>query len=179
MRAALNRRVTGREMENFWLEIFNTIRSEFADIPDLETVTRIIVRLLLAGILGGLLGFEREQEGKSAGMRTHMLVALGAALFVLVPKQANVADADVTRVLQGIVVGIGFLGAGTIIKGNGVEEVRGLTTAAGIWLTAAVGTAAGMGLEATAVLSTSLAFVILAIVPRLSTRIQRRNNSSK
>jgi len=163
-------------MEAYWLEIFNTVRDEFADIPDLETVTRIIIRLSLAASLGGILGYEREQEGKSAGLRTHMLVALGAALFVLIPQQAGVSDADLTRVLQGLVAGIGFLGAGTIIKGNGEEDVKGLTTAAGIWLTAAVGTAAGMGREATAVLSTALAFLILASVPRLTRRFQRRKS---
>lgn len=93
-----------------------------------------------------------------------MLVALGAALFVLVPQQAGVSDADLTRVLQGLVTGVGFLGAGTIIKGKGEEEIKGLTTAAGIWLTAAIGMAAGMGREATAVLSTLLSVMILTTV---------------
>ncbi len=155
------------------MEILRTIQDEFSDLPDLQTVTRITIRLSLAAVLGGVLGYEREQEGKAAGLRTHMLVALGAALFVLIPQQAGVSDADLTRVLQGLVAGIGFLGAGTIIKGQGEEEVKGLTTAAGIWLTAAVGTGAGMGREATAVLSTGLAFAILSIVPRL---IRRTNH---
>ena len=94
-----------------WLdEIVNTIRDEFSDLPDIAGVTRITVRLLLAAILGGLLGFEREQKGKSAGLRTHMLVALGAALFVLIPQQAGVSDADLMRVLQGLITGVGFLG---------------------------------------------------------------------
>lgn len=137
------------ETVTIWQAIFNTVSDEFSDVPDLERITRISVRLLMAAVLGGVLGFEREQKGKSAGMRTHMLVALGAALFVLVPQQAGVTDADLTRVLQGLVAGIGFLGAGTIIKGNADEEVKGLTTAAGIWLTAAVGMASGMGREAT------------------------------
>jgi putative Mg2+ transporter-C (MgtC) family protein len=94
-----------------------------------------------------------------------MLVALGAALFVLVPQQAGVSSADMTRVLQGLATGIGFLGAGTILKKG--EEVEGLTTAAGIWLTAAIGIAAGLGREATAVLSTALALIILAALPRV------------
>lgn len=161
------------EIITIWHVIFNTIRDEFSDVPDLERVTRISVRLLLAAILGGVLGFEREQKGKSAGLKTHMLVALGAALFVLVPQQAGVTDADLTRVLQGLVAGIGFLGAGTIIKGSGDEEVKGLTTAAGIWLTAAVGMASGMGREATAVLSTALAFAILTTVPRIPMAFRR------
>jgi len=96
-----------------------------------------------------------------------MLVALGAALFVLVPQQAGVSGADMTRVIQGVVAGIGFLGAGAIIKGGAEESVKGLTTAAGIWLTAAIGIACGLGREATAVLSALLAFAILALVPHL------------
>lgn len=161
-------------MGEWWREIGNTLREEFSDLPDAARVTRIIVRLSLAAILGGVLGFEREQKGKSAGLRTHMLVALGAALFVLIPQQASVSDADLTRVLQGLVAGVGFLGAGTIVKGSGNEEVKGLTTAAGIWLTAAIGVAAGLGREATAVLSTLLALVILATLPRVARLFEGR-----
>ena len=160
----------------WWEEIGNTVRQEFSDLTDLAGVTRISLRLLIAAILGGILGFEREQKGKSAGLRTHMLVALGAALFVLIPQQSGVTDADLTRVLQGLVAGVGFLGAGTIIKGSGEEEVKGLTTAAGIWLTAAIGVAAGMGREATAVLSTLLALVILYTVPTIARRFDNREN---
>jgi putative Mg2+ transporter-C (MgtC) family protein len=112
-------------MGMWWQEIGIAVREEFSDLPDAERATRIILRLLVAAILGGVLGFEREQKGKSAGLRTHMLVALGAALFVLVPQQAGVSDADLTRVLQGLVAGVGFLGAGTIITGSGEEESRG------------------------------------------------------
>jgi len=138
------------------------------DVPDAGQVTRIVLRLVLAALLGGILGYERERHGKAAGVRTHMLVALGAALFVLVPKEAGVSNADLTRVIQGIVAGIGFLGAGAIIKGSAEESVKGLTTAAGIWLTAAIGIACGLGRESTAVLSALLAFVILALVPHLT-----------
>jgi putative Mg2+ transporter-C (MgtC) family protein len=163
-------------METIGYQIFDTIREEFSDLPDLEHVTRIAVRLIMAALLGGILGFEREQKGKSAGLRTHMLVAIGAALFVLVPKQMGVSDADLTRVLQGLVAGIGFLGAGTIIKGNTEEEVKGLTTAAGIWLTAAVGMASGLGREATAVFSTVLAITILTTIPRLPFLAQQQKD---
>src|SRR5260370_40674543 len=99
-----------------------------------DTLIRAVIRLTVAALLGGILGFERQHEGKSAGMRTHMLVALGAALFALVPSESHVGD--VTRVIQGIAAGIGFLGAGAILK-PGQEEVRGLNTAASILLTAA------------------------------------------
>ena len=151
-----------------WETVSDTLVSEFSDVPDAGQVTRIVLRLVLAALLGGILGYERERQGKAAGVRTHMLVALGAALFVLVPKEAGVSNADLTRVIQGIVAGIGFLGAGAIIKGSAEESVKGLTTAAGIWLTAAIGIACGLGRESTAVLSALLAFVILALVPHLT-----------
>ena len=151
-----------------WDTISATVISEFSDVPDAGQVTRIVLRLVLAALLGGILGYERERQGKAAGVRTHMLVALGAALFVLVPKEAGVSGADMTRVIQGVVAGIGFLGAGAIIKGGAEESVKGLTTAAGIWLTAAIGIACGLGRESTAVLSALLAFAILALVPHLT-----------
>jgi putative Mg2+ transporter-C (MgtC) family protein len=150
-----------------WQQIVEAAADEFSDIPDAGRIARIALRLLLAAALGGILGYERERQGKAAGVRTHMLVALGAALFVLVPQQAGVAPADVTRVVQGIITGIGFLGAGAIIKGTAEESVKGLTTAAGIWLTAAIGIACGVGRGSTAVLSALLALAILALVPHL------------
>ncbi len=157
-----------------WQEIWNTVLSEFSDIPDATQVTRITLRLLVAAILGGLLGYQREQQGKSAGVRTHMLVAIGAALFVLIPQQAGASSADLSRVLQGLIAGVGFLGAGAIIMGTKQVETRGLTTAAGIWVTAAIGIAAGMGREMTAVLSTLLALFILSVVPWIY-RTKREN----
>ena len=160
-----------------WQEIWNTVLSEFSDIPDAGQITRITLRLLIAATLGGLLGYEREQKGKAAGLRTHMLVALGAALFVLIPQQAGASIADLTRVLQGLVAGVGFLGAGAIIMGNRHEEARGMTTAAGLWLTAAIGIAAGMGREATAVLSTVLALIILYLIPKVERMFQHRSGS--
>ena len=158
----------------WWQEVATTLREEFSDLPSISQVVRIVVRLLLAAILGGALGFEREQKGKAAGIRTHMLVALGSALFVIIPEQIGVKPADLSRVLQGVIAGVGFLGAGTIIKGREEENVKGLTTAAGIWLTAAIGIAAGMGRESSAVLSTILALMILALVPRFAGLIERR-----
>lgn len=151
-----------------WQEIWNTVLSEFSDIPDLQQAVRITLRLLVAAILGGLLGYERERQGKSAGVRTHMLVAMGAALFVLIPQQAGASSQDLSRVIQGLVAGIGFLGAGSIFMGAKEVDTRGLTTAAGIWVTAAVGVAAGLGRESTAVLSTLIALLILAAIPKIT-----------
>ena len=156
-----------------WQQVLNTIASEFSDLPDAAEVTRILLRLTLAALLGGMLGIEREQKGKAAGVRTHMLVAMGSALFVLLAQQAGMPSSDLSRVIQGIVAGIGFLGAGTIIKGDNEEKVKGLTTAAGIWLTAAIGVAAGMGRESTAVLSTLLAMVIFSLMPRVVGWLER------
>ena len=148
-----------------WQEIWITVLSEFSDTPDATQITRITLRLLVAAALGGLLGYEREKQGKSAGVRTHMLVAIGAALFVLIPQQAGASTADLTRVLQGLIAGVGFLGAGAIILGTKQVETQGLTTAAGIWVTAAIGAAAGMGRGSTAVLGTLVALFVLSVVP--------------
>ncbi|BEP96160.1 MgtC/SapB family protein [Acidovorax sp. sif1233] len=160
-------------MADLWQEIAAAVASEFSDVSDAAQATRIVVRLTVAAVLGGLLGWEREHAGKAAGVRTHMLVAMGAALFVLVAQQAGIAPADNSRVLQGIIAGVGFLGAGTILKGDAENQVRGLTTAAGIWLTAAIGVAAGLGRETTAVLSTLLALLVLWAVPLVHDRMAR------
>ncbi|MFY3383439.1 MgtC/SapB family protein [Paracidovorax sp. MALMAid1276] len=152
-------------MTAWWHQIASTVAAEFSDVPDAAQATRIVVRLGMAALLGGVLGWEREHAGKAAGVRTHMLVAMGAALFVLVAQQAGISPADNSRVLQGVIAGVGFLGAGTILKGDAESQVKGLTTAAGIWLTAAIGVAAGLGQEATAVLSTLLALFVLWLIP--------------
>src|SRR5262245_45291761 len=113
-------------MGTWWERAAAAAASDFSDLPDAAAFTRLVLRLLLAAALGGALGYERERHGKAAGMRTHMLVALGAALFVLVPQQTGVTAGDMTRILQGLIAGIGFLGAGTILKGEHEGEVRGL-----------------------------------------------------
>lgn len=146
--------------------IWNTVQSEFSDLSNVTQMTKVTIRLITASILGGLLGYEREIKGKSAGLRTHMLVALGAALFIIVPQQAGVSPEEVAKVLQGLIAGIGFLGAGGIMIGQQKENETGLTTAASIWITAAIGVTVGMGFEATAVLSTLITLGILALLPR-------------
>ena len=157
-------------MDAWWQEVWQTLQSEFADIGDARQLTQITLRLLIAAILGGILGFEREQKGKAAGVRTHMLVAMGAALFVLVPQMSGSQADAMIRVVQGVIAGIGFLGAGTILKGKEEDtgqHVKGLTTAAGLWMTAAIGVAAGLGKESTAVLSTVLALLVFSVMPRI------------
>jgi putative Mg2+ transporter-C (MgtC) family protein len=149
-----------------WNEILTTVQREFSDIGNAEDLTSICLRLFVALVLGALLGYERESVGAAAGLRTHMLVALGSALFMVIPHQAGMRIEDVSRVMQGVIAGIGFLGAGAIIKLKD-ESIKGLTTAAGIWLTAAVGMAAGMGLEATAVVSAAFGWIVLALLRRV------------
>jgi putative Mg2+ transporter-C (MgtC) family protein len=147
-----------------WAEVADVMAAEFSDVPSLGDVVRILMRLGLAALLGGVLGWERERAGKAAGVRTHMLIALSSTMFILVSQQAGATVDDLTRVTQGVIAGIGFLGAGAIIKGGAEDNVKGLTTAAGIWFTAAIGIACGFGRESTAVLSTLLALVVLALV---------------
>jgi len=151
-----------------WERIWLTTVEEFTDLGNAEDITRIVLRLLVALALGGLLGYERESIGASAGLRTHMLVSLGCALFILIPVQAGMQIEDVSRVLQGVAAGIGFIGAGAILKQSNQNDIRGLTTAASIWTTAAIGVAAGMGREASAIVSAVFAFIILAILRRTS-----------
>jgi putative Mg2+ transporter-C (MgtC) family protein len=162
-----------------WQEVWATIIGEFSDIPDLSTITRITLRLVLAAFLGGLLGYERELKARSAGVRTHMLVAVGAALFVIGPLQSGMPTPDMSRVLQGIIQGIGFLGAGAIIVRAAEQKVQGLTTAASIWATAGIGIVAGLGLEATAVLSTVIVLIILAVIPRIAPRSDQADSHQK
>ena len=100
----------------WWTKSWMTVQQEFSDLGNAEDITRIVVRLLVALLLGGLLGYERESVGASAGLRTHMLVSLGAALFVLIPLQAGMQIQDLSRVMQGVTAGIGVLGAGAILK---------------------------------------------------------------
>lgn len=162
-------------MNNIWQQIAATITAEFSDLNDVTEIVTLTVRLLMAALLGGILGFEREHRGKAAGVKTHMLVAVGSALFVLIPQQAGLSEQELSRIVQGIVAGIGFLGAGAILKGTDEKDLKGLTTAAGIWLTSAIGVAAGLGRESSAILCTLLALVILLVVPKIDRLVEWKN----
>ncbi|QJE01705.1 MgtC/SapB family protein [Massilia forsythiae] len=153
-------------MPMWWEQSWATVQQEFSDLGQADDITRLVLRLLVAMLLGGMIGYEREASGASAGLRTHMLVSLGSALFVLIPLQAGMRVEDLSRVLQGVTAGIGFLGAGAILKQKESNDIRGLTTAASVWLTAAIGVAAGMGKEATAVASALFTVIILALLKR-------------
>ena len=129
--------------------------------PELE----MVLRLLLAAVLGTIIGIERQLAGKPAGLRTHLLVCIGSALFTLASIYAFGEGADPSRVAAGIVAGIGFLGAGTIIRSQ--EGILiGLTTASSIWAVAAIGMVAGAGLYILSAVGTAVVFIALSIFKR-------------
>ena len=136
-------------------------------MPDADALARIFVRLVLAALLGAVVGIQRERVGKPAGLRTHMLVSLGASLFVLACLESGMAHTQLSSVIQGLATGIGFLGGGAILKVSADREISGLTTAAGIWLTAGVGVAVGLGHWGMAAIAALLTWTILAVLFRL------------
>ena len=143
----------------------DVLNREIVDgFPDIATFLRVSVRLCAAAVLGALIGYDREKMGKPAGLRTHMLVAMGAALFVLAPAESGMAVADLSRVVQGLAAGVGFLGAGAILKLTDEREVLGLTTAATIWMTAAVGVTVAFGRIGLAMLAVALTLGTLTMV---------------
>jgi putative Mg2+ transporter-C (MgtC) family protein len=129
-------------------------------LPDVRHIGHVVIRLIAAIVLGAAVGWERERARKPAGLRTHILVCLGTTVFVISCAAAGMSSDGLSRVIQGIVTGLGFIGAGSILKLSEERDVRGLTTAAGIWMTAAIGVAIGLGCLGIALLAT-LATVIL------------------
>lgn len=146
----------------------------FSGLPDVRQMVSLVSRLLTAMILGALVGAQRESIGKPAGLRTHMLVAMGSALFVLAPLEAGMELDGISRVIQGIVTGIGFIGAGAILKLQEKREIEGLTTAAGIWMTAAIGIAAGLGRWGLALVSTVLTWITLSVIGKIETWMNQK-----
>lgn len=136
---------------------------------DVTTFVDDTIRLALAILLGSIVGAERQIAGQSAGLRTHVMVALGSAVFTL----AGIATAggdlhQVTGVIQGVAAGVGFLGAGAILRMNGDAKIRGLTTAGSIWVAAAMGTSAGLGEYALAAAATTASLAVLVVLRPLS-----------
>ena len=149
-----------------------------ASIPDARQAVRVFIRLLAALVVGAIIGYQRERAGKAAGLRTHMLVSMGTAMFVLAAAENGMQQDALSRVVQGLATGIGFLGAGAILKVESERRIRGLTTAAGIWLTAALGVAIGMGHLGTAVVGVFFAWFVLALLIRLERRIDGSSNQA-
>ena len=142
-----------------------------ASLPDARETVRIVLRLTAALLAGGIIGLQREASGKAAGLRTHMLVCAGTALFVLTTLEVGMQQDAMSRVVQGLATGIGFLGAGAILKLEDRNQIKGLTTAAGIWMTAAIGVAIGLGQLGTAAIGTVFAWFVLAVLIKIDRRI--------
>jgi putative Mg2+ transporter-C (MgtC) family protein len=143
----------------------------------------ITFRLGMALVFGAILGIERQIGRKPAGLRTHMLVSLGSALLVMVPLQivgtAAEGDDAISRTIQGIATGVGFIGAGEILRENQtrtrLDRVRGLTSASAIWVSAGLGIAAGCGLWQMGLIGSILALVVLTVLKRLEKPRNRRS----
>ena len=138
-----------------------------AGFPEAEAMTRMTVRMIVAMSFGAVIGIQRERAGKPAGLRTHMMVALGAAVFIIASGEFGMNPDSISRVIQGLITGTGFLGAGAILKLYEKRAVEGLTTAAGIWMTAALGVAVGLGRFGLALLATLLAWMTLSLMRQL------------
>ena len=128
---------------------------------EMSVELQMVLRLLLAAGLGGAIGYQREKAGKPAGLRTHILICIGAALFTVASLYGFGLTADVSRVAAGVVIGVGFIGAGAIIRRDEGGIVAGLTTAATIWAVAAIGLAAGAGLYLVAGVTTAITLAVL------------------
>lgn len=151
--------------------MWDAIAAELASgWPDAAGLARIGLRLLLATLVGAIVGLQRELTGKSAGLRTHILVSLGTASVVVAAVGAGMEPAGLSRVVQGLVTGIGFIGAGAILKRTQAREIVGLTTAAGLWMTAALGIIAGLGQYALAIPAALLGVLVLGVLQRLEPR---------
>jgi putative Mg2+ transporter-C (MgtC) family protein len=130
------------------------------------------LRLALAAVLGGAIGLEREHRRKPAGLRTNMLIALGSALFSILSVELGAGAGSPDRIAAQVVTGIGFLGAGAILRSG--ENVHGLTTAATIWVNAAIGMAAGLGSYTVAAISAAITVVVLALLPFVEDFFEKR-----
>lgn len=153
-------------MDLFWDELT-------LGVGDPRQIMRVVIRLLGATILGAVVGFEREKAGKPAGLRTNTLVCVGTAVFVIVCAEVGMSHDALSRVIQGVVTGIGFIGAGSILKLEGERDIRGLTTAAGVWMAAAIGICVGLGSIGIGALATVLAIIILAVVGAIEGRAEK------
>ena len=147
-------------------------------LPDVRETVRIVVRMVAALLAGGIIGLQREVSGKAAGLRTHILVCGGTALFVIAAGGVDMQQDAMSRVVQGLVTGIGFLGAGAILKLEGSRRIQGLTTAAGIWMTAAIGVAIGLGQLGMAAIGTVFAWIALALLIKIDRRIDGSGDSA-
>lgn len=154
-------------MEIFWDELT-------AGLLNRGQFVHVIIRLVAATLLGAVIGLQREKAGKPAGLRTHILVSLGTTVFILAGSGGGMSSDGLSRVIQGIVTGIGFIGAGSILKLDEERDIKGLTTAASVWMTAAIGVAVGLGGLGIALLATLLTVTILALAGLYDSRAEKK-----
>jgi putative Mg2+ transporter-C (MgtC) family protein len=159
-------------MEILWQELT-------AGLSNFGQLGHVLIRVIAATVLGAIVGFEREKAGKPAGLRTHMLVSLGTAVVVLACSGIGMDLDGLSRVIQGIVTGIGFIGAGSILKLSEEREIKGLTTAAGLWMTAAIGVTVGLGALGVALITTVMTVTVLAVVGVIEARAEARAGKAK
>lgn len=158
-------------MDIFWEELTS-------GLPNSRQLVHVIIRLISATLLGAVVGYQRERAGKPAGLRTHVLVSLGTAVFVLACSGVGMSSDGLSRVIQGIVTGIGFIGAGSILKLNEARDIKGLTTAASVWMMAAIGVAVGLGSLGVALLSTLFTVIILALAGLHELRVEKKKEAN-
>ncbi len=145
------------------------------DFIDWQMFGGDVLRLVIAAVLGGVIGLERELRGHWAGLRTHMMVAAGACVFIIAGEEIAGKDvAAMTRIIQGVATGIGFLGAGTILKLSDLREIQGLTTASSIWLAAALGSAAGLAEYELAAAGLCVSLFVLGVLGPVENKLARR-----
>ena len=157
-------------MDIIWSEIS-------AGIPDGRQLVIILIRLFAATLMGAAIGYERETAGKAAGLRTHILVTGGTTVFVLGCLGAGFQDDALSRVIQGIVTGIGFVGAGSILKRESESSIQGVTTSAGIWMAAAIGVTIGLGGLGLALMATALSLIVLRVTLLFEDRPEKSESS--
>lgn len=153
-------------MDIFWEELTS-------GLPNMRQLVHVIIKLVAATLLGAIVGIQRERAGKPAGLRTHILVTLGTTVFVIACSGVGMSLDALSRVIQGIVTGIGFIGAGSILKLDKERDIQGLTTAAGVWMAAAIGVAVGLGSLGVALLSTLFTLIILTLAGRHDLRVKQ------
>ncbi len=146
-------------------------------LPDTRQFIQVLIRLIASAFLGAAIGLQRERVGKPAGIKTHILATLGTTVFVLACAGYGMSSDGLSRVIQGIATGIGFLGAGAILKLDASRDIKGLTTAASIWISAAIGVAVGLGVLGLALLATILTLIVLAVLGRIELSIIKNDDS--
>lgn len=157
-------------MDIFWEELTY-------GLPNRSQLIHIIIRMTAAILFGAVIGLQREATNKPAGLRTHILVTLGTTVFVVACSIYGMSSDGLSRVIQGIVTGIGFIGAGSILKLNEERDVKGLTTSASVWMAAAIGVAVGLGALGVALMATVITFIVLILAGKIEFQSDKNNKT--